>query len=611
MLDRLIISLKKRRISWPHLLVDTWALGVALYASLYLRLGFNGLADYLPAFTKLAGIFILIKLACLFHYKVYNGIWRYFSTYDALNIFKGIVLSSLACFTLSYLLSDWAKLPRSILLIDLVLSMAFLIGGRFFRRILFEKMQDGKHQVPQSQQRTIIYGTDSASRALLQSILSDPLSPYEVVGFISLDKKIWKGSFMGIPVLGDLFSLEPLLQSKFASQVIIGESLISNETIREVFDICKPFHIRPLIYHFLGHEGDSTIRGLNLEDLLPRQSHNIDLSLVNNLLKNKTVLVTGAGGSIGSELSRQILKSSPKKLILLDHSELNLYKIDSELRIPQNRSGSVCPILSDIKNKALLKKVFLDFQPDVVFHAAAYKHVHLVEDNILSAFENNVVGTLNLLELSAEHSVEKFVLVSTDKAVNPVGAMGATKRVCEILTSLFAKKYDLNFSSVRFGNVLGSSGSLIPRLRNQIETGHPVTVTHPDMTRYFMLIQEAVSLILMSSVISNPSDIHVLKMGNPVKILDIAKSLISLLGKDPDKVPIIFTDLRPGEKMHEELYLSGNELTTHHPDILTLKNGDATGNHTLENLLINIQKIQSTQFLNTSDMKSMLMELIS
>lgn len=485
--------------------------------------------------------------------------------------------------------------------------MAFLIGGRFFRRILFEKFHSQKGSTPHSRQRTLIYGTDGSSKTLLQSILSDQRSPYEVVGFITQDKNTWKRSFMGIPVLGDLFTLETLLKNKFANQVIIGESALPNKTISHIFDVCKPFHIRPLIYHSINNAGDSSIRSLNLEDLLPRKSHAIDLAQVDGLLKDKVILITGAGGSIGSELSRQILKSNPKELILLDHSELNLYKIDAELRIPQNRTSLVHPVLTDIKAKNHLEKVFIDFKPDIVFHAAAYKHVHLVEENILTAFENNVVGTLNLLNLCKEHEIQKLVLVSTDKAVNPVGAMGATKRLCEILTSLFAKNFDLNFSSVRFGNVLGSSGSLIPKLQHQVELGHPITITDPEMTRYFMLIPEAVSLILMSSVISNPGDINVLKMGEPVKILDIAKSLVTLLGKDPESTPFVFTGLRPGEKMYEELYLSGNELTTHHPDILTLQNGDTIGRHNLDELINNINKIQSTKFLNNSDIKSFLM----
>jgi FlaA1/EpsC-like NDP-sugar epimerase len=291
------------------------------------------------------------------------------------------------------------------------------------------------------------------------------------------------------------------------------------------------------------------------------------------MMEGKVVLVTGAGGSIGSELSRQIARFSPAKVLLLDHSEFNLYEIDRELRPETQDFSTVVPLLVDIKDANSLRHVFEKYRPQVVFHAAAYKHVHLVEANAAAAVLNNVLGTANLLRLCEQWHIERFVMVSTDKAVNPVGAMGATKRVCEILTTITGQRLSKPYSSVRFGNVLGSSGSLVPLLTKQIQDGGPVTLTHPDMTRFFMLIPEAVSLVLMSATLSQPGDINVLKMGEPLKILDLAKSLMALMGKNDDEISIAFTGVRPGEKMFEELYLTGDELETRHDDILTVPRG--------------------------------------
>jgi FlaA1/EpsC-like NDP-sugar epimerase len=292
------------------------------------------------------------------------------------------------------------------------------------------------------------------------------------------------------------------------------------------------------------------------------------------MMEGKTVLVTGAGGSIGAELSRQIARFSPAKLLLLDHSEFNLYEIDRELRPETQSFAQVVPLLLDIKDENSLRHVFEKYRPQVIFHAAAYKHVHLVEANAAAAVLNNVKGTENLLRQCEQFGSERFVMVSTDKAVNPVGAMGATKRICEIMTTLTGQRISRPYSSVRFGNVLGSSGSLVPLLTKQIQDGGPVTLTHPDMTRYFMLIPEAVSLVLMSATLSQPGDINVLKMGEPLRILDLAKSLMALMGKAEDEIDIAFTGVRPGEKMFEELYLTGDELTTRHSDILTVPRGE-------------------------------------
>lgn len=308
---------------------------------------------------------------------------------------------------------------------------------------------------------------------------------------------------------------------------------------------------------------------LDLKDLLNRAPVEVDLRPVADQLRNMVVMVTGAGGSIGSELCRQILQMRPLKLIILDHSELNLYNIDSELREVVS-DIEIVSILADIKELQSLVKIFNKYSPDYIYHAAAYKHVHLVESNPYSSIINNVVGTKNLIDCALESEVKSFVMVSTDKAVNPVSIMGATKRVCEMLITEAAEKSGSRFCSVRFGNVLGSSGSLIPLLEKQVLSGGPVTITHPEMMRYFMLISEAVKLVLKAGQLSNPGEVYILKMGPPVKVIEMARKVIHLLGKTEKDIPIIFTEIRPGEKLFEELYLVGDETPTEHQDILVL-----------------------------------------
>ena len=315
----------------------------------------------------------------------------------------------------------------------------------------------------------------------------------------------------------------------------------------------------------------------DVDELLKRPPVDVDFQEISAQLNGKVVLVTGGGGSIGSELCRQIIRLKPKKLLILDHSELNLYLIDSEL----NELRSNVPteiILADIKDASVIYNVFDDYRPDFVYHAAAYKHVHLVEKNPYTSIMNNILGTRNLIDCALNFSVEAFVMISTDKAVNPSSIMGSTKRVCELLVTEAALKSNKRFCSVRFGNVLGSSGSLIPLLKKQVFSGGPVTITHPEMTRYFMSISEAVKLVLKAGQISRPGDVNILKMGNSVKIVDIAKQVITLMGRTVEEIPIVYIGMRPGEKLHEELYLCGNEAPTEHKDIMVLPNGDSVYN---------------------------------
>ncbi len=361
----------------------------------------------------------------------------------------------------------------------------------------------------------------------------------------------------------------------------IGEKLskikIPSSLIDESFvpPILKPYFF----------ENDSPARPFSepkLEELLNRPSIDVNLDDVRDQLKGKVVLITGGGGSIGGELCRQIITLVPQKLLILDHSELNLYLIDCELR--EMKSGvEIQTILADIKDLPTIRYVFASYRPEFIYHAAAYKHVHLVEKNAYASIINNIVGTRNLIDCSLEFNVDTFVMISTDKAVNPSSIMGATKRVCELLITNAANVSENRYCSVRFGNVLGSSGSLIPLLKKQVYAGGPITITHPDMTRYFMLIPEAVKLVLKAGHISRPGDVNILRMGEPVKIIDIAKKVITLMGRTEKEIGIEFIGKRPGEKLFEELYLCGNEYPTEHEDIMVLPNGDSIYDSSLFN----------------------------
>lgn len=575
-------SFRKRlwqQLATPHLAVDLLILVVSIYLSLFLRVGDTELGEHLPRLHFWMPIIVSIQLVCLVAFNCYSIIWRYFSISDVTRLGKATVVSMILILSLTFFApKEIPHLPRTVYLIDTLLSAFLLMGARLLRRIVFET---GEHRSPkQKGKNTIIFGAGQNGRLLAQRFRIDRSLNMNVLGFVDDDPRKQGHEIIGIPVLGTRRNLKDLIVRYDINQLIIAIPSLSGDVLREIVEVTYPFKIKPRITPNLVEGPDAhaknveIYRELDLRDLLNRKPHNVDLESTREMVHGKTVLVTGAGGSIGSELARQIFHHQPYRLLLLDHSEFNLYEIDKQLRHSPSDSLGVVPLLIDIKDRDALSEIFQKYKPDIVFHAAAYKHVHLVEANANSSILNNVLGTKNLLDLSVESGTKTFVMISTDKAVNPVGIMGATKRACELLVSLKAIETGYRYCSVRFGNVLGSSGSLIPLLRSQIIEGGPVTITHKDMTRFFMLIPEAVSLVLKAATIARPGDINVLKMGEPVRIVDIATNMIVLMGKTLDEIPIVYTGLRPGEKMYEELYIRGDELKTDHPDILTLPNGD-------------------------------------
>lgn len=568
------------RFSFQHVGIDMLLMLLSLYASLWLRLGEGQWDMHAPALNHLAGAFVVIRTLTFIGFGVYQSLWRYISTHDASRLATAVVISVPLFISATYLLPSVGTLPRSFFIIDAFVCTAFLMSVRLLRRRVFE-WQMSHHIKGEMLGKLIIYGAGNNGRLLAQRLLSDPARDRELLGFLDDNPAVRDRFIQTLPVLGRRADAESVLTQSGCTDLVVAITHPPAELMRELVVMGRRLGVRvQKIAHIENGQQEALYRQVELKDLLNRPSTEVDLPSVKSHLQGKVVLVTGAGGSIGSELSRQIARFSPAKLLLLDHSEFNLYEIDRELRPASQNFDRVIPLLVDLKDKNQLEQVFLKHQPTVVFHAAAYKHVHLVEANVGPAVLNNVLGTLNLLDLCEKHDVERFVMISTDKAVNPVGAMGATKRVCELLTGLAGLRTGKPYSSVRFGNVLGSSGSLIPLLQKQIENGGPVTLTHPDMTRYFMLIPEAVSLVLLSATLSQPGDINVLKMGEPIRILDLAKSLIALMAKSENEIGIAFTGVRPGEKMFEELYLTGHELTTRHPDIMTVPRGDLLADST-------------------------------
>ena len=513
------------------------------------------------------------QFLCLFPIMRRERYWRNVSAYEAIRfarnaLFSGMVFLAIALvFFNSSLITSW-------IFVNMLTSVSGLCGMRLVRRMLHEIRGKRMNRLGRP---TLIYGSGSIARSLALRFASDPSLGIRVVGYINQDSSQVGRIENGIQVLGTEADIPQLLKSHGIQQLIFAESINDGTKLKTILQEAYLLKVQTKMVTDLGlkagkEEGANLFRDLNLQDLLQRPKVEVDLKSTFDLVNNKVVLVSGAGGSIGSELIRQIAKMNPSKIIALDHSEFNLYEIESEMK-RSGRDGLLVPVLSDLKEPRLVSRMLEEYRPQCIFHAAAYKHVHLVETNPNAAIINNLFTLKNLIDSSVKHTVDCFVLISTDKAVNPKGVMGCTKRAGELMISEAAVKSGKRYCSVRFGNVLGSSGSFIPLLKKQILEGGPVTITHPEMERYFMLIPEAVSLVLKAASISSPGDINVLRMGDSIKILEVAKSLMILLGTSEQMVPIIFTGIRPGEKLREELYLRGDELRTLHPDILVLPRG--------------------------------------
>jgi FlaA1/EpsC-like NDP-sugar epimerase len=551
-------------------IIDIILVNVALYGSLYLRFDGKIPVNFLENYNKMAVLFTVILIGSFYLLGLYNRLWQYASVGELFAVITAVSLGTMANTALVYFIMQGGKLPlpRSIFLISWLLNI-FLIGGS---RLLWRLLRDyGLKPLQQNGGKPIlIVGAGDTGVIVAKELKRHYNGEISLIGFVDDDSSKKDSRVLGVQVLGGR-DIIPQLISKFnVEEIIIAIPSARGSMIREIVGMCENSDVKikilPGMYDLIEENVTvNHIREVQVEDLLGREPVKVDLESISNYLRGQVILVTGAGGSIGSELCRQILMYSPSKLLLLDNCENNMYDIEMELRNTYFNT-EIISLVKDIKDKKAINEIFEKFQPKIIYHAAAHKHVPLMEANPEEAIKNNVMGTYNVAQAADRYGAKKFVLISTDKAVNPSSIMGGSKRLAEIIIQYLDKTSKTNFVAVRFGNVLASRGSVIPLFKQQIAKGGPVTVTHPDMVRYFMTIPEAVELVIQAGVLAKGGEIFVLDMGEPVKILDLAKNLIKLSGFEPQNdIEIIFTGIRPGEKLYEELLTAEEDVnaTTH------------------------------------------------
>jgi FlaA1/EpsC-like NDP-sugar epimerase len=608
---------------WGVLFMDVVLLVFAHILAYFIRYEGHMIIPYKQIIFVLP-VLLVVKLPIFYVLGLYRGMWRYTSINDLINIAKATILSSFVLVLIILYATHFSNFSRAVFVMDGVFTFLFVCMHRGIIRYFFEHLGLLKQITSWSDRdvkvRLLLIGAGSAAEKVIREIRDNEAMKYQVVGLVDDDPKKYGLQIHGIPVIGDLDNLKDCIERTEAQELLIAIASATGEQMKQIVAACQKsktkFKVLPSIGEIIkGRLSVSSMRDISYKDLLGRPVVHLDQQEIGKYLTDRTILVTGAGGSIGSELCRQILKFEPKRIILLDAGEENLYKIQMELQYEHNFSEYI-PVLGKIQNRDLLDAIFCEYAPSVVFHAAAYKHVPLVESNPWEAVFNNVFAVRNLIETSIFYKTQRFVLVSTDKAVRPTNVMGATKRLTELLMLAYCQErwdesmgkmnqrkthahckspettvppstcHNTTFMAVRFGNVLGSSGSVIPLFKRQIEMGGPVTVTDPEMTRYFMSMEEAAQLILQAGAMGTGGEIFLLKMGSPIKILDLAHDLIRLMDREPEtEIKIIFTGLRPGEKLYEELITEGEGIVpTSHEKIMVLR-GDGKCYQEMEKLL--------------------------
>lgn len=572
-------ALLRNRNFWLMIAIDMTMVGLAYYGAFWVRFEGQIPAATLELVKKTLPIVIALKIALFYYFNLYRGMWRYTSIVDMINLLKASVLSSFFILLAIFFLYRLEQFPRSIIVIDYMLAL-FLVGGiRLAVRLYFSRSTSGFSFATSLKARKgkklLLIGAGDAGERIIREIMENDRIKMIPMGILDDDPQKQGKTIHGVPVLGRI-AMVTRLRDDFDEILITLPSATSAE-MKRIVAACeptgKPFKTMPPLGELIdGKVSLTMVREVTIADVIGRDEVHLDSREIGSFLTGKRVLITGAGGSIGAELTRQAARFSPSSLGLVDFSEFNLYQAEIDLR-DQFRGLEAKIYLADLKNRERVERVFKDFKPHVVFHAAAYKHVPLQEANPWEAVENNLLGTKHAVENAIASGVEKFVMVSTDKAVRPTNIMGATKRVCECLAMSANRQGTTRFMAVRFGNVIGSSGSVIPLFRRQIARGGPVTVTHPEVTRFFMSIPEAARLILQAGSMGEGGEIFILKMGEPVRIQDMARSIIKLSGFEPDEdIKIVYTGLRPGEKLYEELITEGEGIIqTGHDKILVLR----------------------------------------
>lgn len=556
------------------LLADLILIVISVLVSFALKLELDNLYPYYRAIFAMAVIALAVKPVIYFSFGLYRRLWVYASVNELKIIVVAVSVASVivsAIMILLFILGAFTGLPRSVLGIDFLLSLIFVGGVRFALRIRAESRapqpKNGKTR------KVLVIGAGDAGALVVRELQKNRQSNLEPVGFLDDDPGKQHHEIYGVQVIGTLNDLHDILEKDHVDEVIIAIPSAPGKVVRLVADVCRPkgipFRTMPGIFELIGGKVSvSRLREVDITDLLRREPARVHEEWIGEVLKGKSILVTGAGGSIGRELCRQITRWEPKRLITLGHGENSIFEALLELA-ENNPSLDVVPIIADVRDKQRIEAVLAHYRPQVIFHTAAHKHVPLMQVNTEEAVSNNVFGTRNLVRSAVESGVERFILISTDKAVRPVNVYGATKRLAEMIVLDAAQQTGKTYSVVRFGNVLGSRGSVVPIFKRQIAQGGPITLTHPDMERYFMTIPEAVHLVLQAAAMGKGGEAFLLNMGQQIRILDLAEDLIRLSGLEPGRdIEIVFTGIRPGEKLREDLWESDKTYEeTAHPEI--------------------------------------------
>ncbi len=549
--------------------IDVALLNAAFFLALGFRFEFQVPQSYLDSLLQHIIVFSIIFIVILYFFRLYESLWELASLDEFLLATGGCVSGGIGIFIFDSIIKT--PVPRSIVVLATILVTICVVGFRILFRVARRYLSISDIKGEKSVSRVMIVGAGSAGSIIIKEMKQNSGAKALMPVCLVDDDPRKKGQrVLGVPVKGGSSDIPALAQHNAIDQIIIAIPSLSGERKSAIIEECRKtkcgIKIIPGIYELLSdHFILSQMRPINMEDLLGREQVELETEGISRYLTGKVVLISGGGGSIGSELARQIACFKPARLILMDIYENTTYEIQNELKRAYPDLNLVV-LIASIRDRGQLDHIFTEERPDVVFHAAAHKHVPLMEENPIEAVKNNVFGTLNLAETADSHHVDKFVMISTDKAVNPTNVMGASKRICEMIIQAIAQKSDTEFGAVRFGNVLGSNGSVVPLFQKQIAAGGPVTVTHPDITRYFMTIPEASQLVLQAGAYAERGEIFILNMGKPVKIYELAKDLIQLSGLTPDvDIKIEFTGLRPGEKLYEEVLMSeeGVRKTAH------------------------------------------------
>ncbi len=607
---------------WAIFTIDVMLVLLCYYVAYLLRFNFT-IPDYEVELMQRGIVALLIiRISGFILFKTYSGMIAYTSSEDAQRLFITITLGTLLAGLLNFVVHEAGYpylIPFSVLLIEFLAELVFSTGYRLAVKILYLEIA----QASKEKRNIIIFGADFNGSVTKRTMERDSKHNYNVVAFIDSKPQLVKQQLEGVKVYDAKQDLENLLNDYDVKELVIARWEVPAGIKRNIVDTClkhqvKVLHTPPSSQWLNGNLKTAQIREVRIEDLLERDPIQLDLNKIKQQVTGKTILITGAAGSIGSEIVRQLAGFQPALLILLDQAETPLYEIENELRV--RFSGLKHEIvIGDVCNKERMVNVFNTFKPEVVFHAAAYKHVPMMETNPSEAVFTNVLGTRNCADLAVQFAAEKFVLVSTDKAVNPTNVMGASKRIAEIYVQSLDKHLSgsassTRFVTTRFGNVLGSNGSVIPLFRKQLEAGGPLTVTHPEVTRYFMTIPEACQLVLEAGAMGQGGEIFIFDMGDPVRIADLANKMIALSGLEPGvDIDIVYTGLRPGEKLYEELLNNGENTTpTHHPKIMIARVREYSYNEVKQSIdkLISMFSTQDNMQIVTA-MKALVPEYIS